>query len=129
MVHPTRSACGVLTAMAGVVSVGSNWVRRSSINPAQIVITANRTISQLKMLIARLRRLHQRQRCGDRMRQTTTAEVRHNEGKAPSFMRYEAGTYRFRCPRHPSRLGLFAMDAQKPDNGTRPSAIRAKTFS
>jgi hypothetical protein len=50
------------------------------------------------------------------MRQTTTAGVRHDEGNATSFMRDEAGTRRFRCPRHPSRLGLFAMDAQKPDS-------------
>jgi hypothetical protein len=33
------------------------------------------------------------------MRQTTTAGVRHDEGKATSFMRHEAGTYRFSCPR------------------------------
>jgi hypothetical protein len=55
-----------------------------------------------------------RERCRDRMRQATTAGVRHDESKAPSFMRQEAGTDRFRCPRHPSQLGLFAMDAQKP---------------
>jgi len=41
------------------------------------------------------------------MRQTTTAEVRHDEGKATSFIRHEAGTLRFRCLRHPSRLGLL----------------------
>jgi hypothetical protein len=51
------------------------------------------------------------------MRQTTTAGVRHDEGKAKSFMRPRRepidsaarGTHR--------GLGLFAMDAQKPDNG------------
>jgi hypothetical protein len=62
------------------------------------------------------------------MRQTTTAGVRHDEGKAPSFMRHESGIDRFRCPRHPSRLGLFAMDAQKPDNGARPSRNPSKKF-
>jgi hypothetical protein len=62
------------------------------------------------------------------MRQTTTAGVRHDEGKAPSFMRHEAGTHRFRCPQHPSRLGLFAMDAQKPDNGARLSRDPRKSF-
>jgi hypothetical protein len=62
------------------------------------------------------------------MRQTTTAGVRHNEDKAPRFMRHEAGTHRFRCPRHPSRLGLFAMDAQKPDNGARLSRNPRKNF-
>ena len=31
-------------------------------------------------------------------------------------------------PRHPSRLGLFAMDAQKPDNGARCPASREKNF-
>ena len=40
------------------------------------------------------------------------AGMRHDEGKATSFMRHEAGTLRFRCLRHPSRLGHFAMDAQ-----------------
>ena len=59
----------------------------------------------------------------------TTAGVRHHEGKATSFMHHEAGTYRFRCPRHPSRLGLFAMDAQKPDNGARLSRDPGKIFS
>src|SRR6516225_9705318 len=29
-------------------------------------------------------------------------------------MRREAGIHRFRCPRHQSRLGLFAMEAQRP---------------
>jgi hypothetical protein len=29
---------------------------------------------------------------------------------------------RFRCLRHPSRLGLFAMEAQKPDNRARLSS-------
>jgi hypothetical protein len=62
------------------------------------------------------------------MRQTTTAEVRHDEGKATSFMRHEAGTQRFRCLRHPSRLGLFAMEAQKPDNGARLSRNPRKNF-
>jgi hypothetical protein len=62
------------------------------------------------------------------MRQTTTAEVRHDEGKAPRFMPHEAETHRFRCPRHPSRLGLFAMDAQKPDNGARLSRNPRKNF-
>ena len=60
------------------------------------------------MLIARLRAPpHQRERCRDRMRQTTTAEVRHDEGKATSFRRREAGTHRFRCLR---RLGLFTTE-------------------
>jgi hypothetical protein len=62
------------------------------------------------------------------MRQTTTAGVRHNERKASRFMRYEAGTHQFRCPRHPSRLGLFATDAQKPDNGARLSRNPRKNF-
>jgi hypothetical protein len=62
------------------------------------------------------------------MRETTTAEARHDEGKTISLMRDEAGTYRFRCPRHPSRLGLFAMDAQKPDNGARLSRNPGKNF-
>jgi len=35
LVHPTVERLRALTAMAGVLSVGSNWVRRSSINPAQ----------------------------------------------------------------------------------------------
>src|SRR5262249_18981998 len=30
---------------------------------------------------------------------TMTAGVRHDEGKARSFKRYELGTHRFRCPR------------------------------
>jgi hypothetical protein len=63
------------------------------------------------------------------MRQTTTAEVRHNEGKATSFMRHEAGTHLFRCPQHASRLGHFAMDAQKPDDDARLSRNPRKTFS
>jgi hypothetical protein len=54
--------------------------------------------------------------------------VRHDEGKATSFMRDEAGTHRFRRPRHPSRLGLFAMNAQKPDNGARLSRNPRKDF-
>ena len=62
------------------------------------------------------------------MPQTTTAGARHDESKATSFMREEAGTHRFRCPRHPSRLGLFAMDAQKPDNGARLSRNPRKNF-
>ena len=47
------------------------------------------------------------------MRQTT-ADVRHDEAKATSFMRTEAGPHRFRCPRHPSRLGIFANGPPKP---------------
>jgi len=43
-------------------------------------------------------------------------------------MRHEAGIYRFRCPRHPSRFGLFAMKTQKPDNGARPSRNPSKNF-
>jgi hypothetical protein len=39
-----------------------------------------------------------------------------------------SATYRFRCPRHPSRIGLFAMDAQKPDNGARLSRDPGKNF-
>jgi len=66
--------------------------------------------------------------CRDRLRQTTTAGVRHDEGKAPRFMRHEAGTHRVHCPRHPSRLALFAMDAQKPDNGARLSRNPRKNF-
>jgi hypothetical protein len=62
------------------------------------------------------------------MRQTTTAGVRRDEGKATSLVRDEAGTRRFRCPRYPSRLGLFAMDAQKPDNGARLSRNPRKNF-
>jgi hypothetical protein len=50
------------------------------------------------------------------------------EGKATSFIRDEAGTHRFRCPQHPSRLGLFAMDAQKPDNGARLSCNPRKNI-
>jgi hypothetical protein len=59
----------------------------------------------------------------------TTAGVRHSEGKQQVFMRHEAGTYRFRCPRHPSRLNLLAMDAQKPDNGARLHRDPGKNFS
>jgi hypothetical protein len=62
------------------------------------------------------------------MRRTTTAGVRHDEDKAPRFMRHEAGTHRFLCPRHPWRLGLFPMDAQKTDNGTRLSRNPWKNF-
>jgi hypothetical protein len=62
------------------------------------------------------------------MRQTTTAGVRHDEGKTPRFMSHEAGIHRFRCPRHPSRLGLFAMDAPKPDNGACLSRNPRKNF-
>jgi hypothetical protein len=43
-------------------------------------------------------------------------------------MRHEARTYRFRCPRHPSRLGLFAMDAQKSANSARLSRGPRKNF-
>ena len=50
------------------------------------------------------------------------------KAKHHGFMRHEAGTHRFRCPRHPSRLGLFAMDAQKPDNGARLSRNPRKNF-
>jgi len=35
-VHPTVERLRALTAMAGVFSVGSNWVRRSLMNPAQM---------------------------------------------------------------------------------------------
>jgi hypothetical protein len=63
------------------------------------------------------------------MRQTTTAEVGHGEGKATSFMRHAAGTHRFRCLRHPSRLGLFAMEAQNQKMALACPAIRGKTFS
>jgi hypothetical protein len=62
------------------------------------------------------------------MRQTTTAGVRHYDGKATSFMRREAGTRRSRCQRHPSRFGLFAMEAQKPDHGARLSRNPRKNF-
>ena len=62
------------------------------------------------------------------MRQTSTAGVRLDEGKAPSFMRHEAGTHRFRCPRHPSQLGHFAMGAQKPHNGASLSHNLRKNF-
>jgi hypothetical protein len=62
------------------------------------------------------------------MRQTTTAEVRHDEGKATSFMRHEAETHRFRCLRHPSRLGLFAMEAQNQTVALACPAIRGKNF-
>jgi hypothetical protein len=68
----------------------------------------------------------QRERCRDRMRQTTTAEVGHGDGKAPSFMRHAAGTHRFRCLRHPSRLGLFAQNQKM---ALACPAIRGKTFS
>ena len=51
-----------------------------------------------------------------------------DEGKAPSFMRHEAGTHRFRCARQPSGLAHFAMDAQKPDNGARLSHNPRKDF-
>ena len=43
-------------------------------------------------------------------------------------MRQEAGTYRFRCLRHPSLVRLFAMDAQKPDNGACLSRASRKNF-
>jgi hypothetical protein len=35
----------------------------------------------------------------------------------------------FRCPQHPSRLGFFAMDAQKPRQWRRPVLQSEKTFS
>jgi len=54
-----------------------------------------------------------RERCKDRMRQTTTAGVRHHKGKGTSFMRQEAGTYRFRCPRHPSLVRAFCHGRPK----------------
>jgi hypothetical protein len=44
--------------------------------------------------------------------------VRHDEGKATSFMRDEAGP----LPAEPIAVrAFFAMDAQKPDNGARLS--------
>jgi hypothetical protein len=43
-------------------------------------------------------------------------------------MRGEAGTHRFRCPQHPSRLGFFAMDAQKPRQWRRPVLQSEKNF-
>jgi hypothetical protein len=62
------------------------------------------------------------------MRQTTTTEVRHEEDKATSSMRPEAETHRFHCLRHPSRLGLFVMEAKKPDNRARLSPNPRKNF-
>jgi len=47
------------------------------------------------------------------MRQTTTAEVRHNEGSAMSSIAASRATHRFGCPRRPSRPELFAMVAHK----------------
>jgi len=51
------------------------------------------------------------------------------KAKHQVFMRHEAGTHRFRCPRHPSRLGLFAMDAKNQTMALACPAIRGKTFS
>jgi hypothetical protein len=56
------------------------------------------------------------------------AEVRHDEAKATSFMRDEAGTRRFRCLRHRSRLGLLPWDAQKPNNCACLSRNPSKIF-
>jgi hypothetical protein len=55
----------------------------------------------------------QPERCKDRMRQTTTAGVRHDEGKVTSFYARRGGNPSIPCPRHPSRLGLFAMERPK----------------
>jgi hypothetical protein len=50
--------------------------------------------------------------------------VRDNGGKATSFMRDEGKPVDFRCPGHPSWLGLFAMDAQNQTMALACPAIR-----
>jgi hypothetical protein len=62
------------------------------------------------------------------MRQTTTAGVRHHEGKATSFKRDEAGTHRFRCPAAPIAVRAFRHGRAKPDNGARLSGNPRKNF-
>jgi hypothetical protein len=61
------------------------------------------------------------------MRQTTTAGVRHNEGKATSFRRDERESIDFCCSRH-----FTAVKPWPPKNQTMPlacTAIQAKTLS
>ena len=55
------------------------------------------------------------------------AGARHDEGKA-TVMRDEAGTHRFRCPRHPSRLGLFANGRPKTRQWRSPVPQSEKNF-
>jgi hypothetical protein len=54
---------------------------------------------------------HGREGCWDQMRQTTTAEVRLDEGKATRSGAARQPTHGFGSQRHPSRAKLVAMDA------------------
>src|SRR6516225_11323133 len=69
-----------------------------------------------------------RNRLRDANATNNDGRVRHDEGKATSFMRDEAGTHRFRRPRHPSRLELFGHGRPKTRHGVRLSRNPRKNF-
>jgi hypothetical protein len=58
------------------------------------------------------------------MRQTTTAEVRIDEGKATSSGAARQASHRFGCPRHPLPSNLVVTEAQKRDDGAQQPGNR-----
>ena len=65
----------------------------------------------------------------DKQRRQGCAMTKSKHQVLCTTRRESMGIHRFRCPRYPSRLGLFAMDPKKPDTGARPSRNRSKKIS
>jgi len=114
-----------------LIKIGAKVVRHELRDVSAEVAVSQLMFRDILMLIARLRAppAPAGEVQGSNATNNDCRGARHHEGKATSFMRDEAGTRRFRCPRNRSRLGLLAMDAQKPDNGARLSRNPRKNFS
>jgi len=113
-----------------LIKIGAKVVRHELRDVSAEVAVSQLMFRDILMLIARLRAppAPAGEVQGSNATNNDCRGARHHEGKATSFMRDEAGTRRFRCPRNRSRLGLLAMDAQKPDNGARLSRNPRKNF-